>query len=96
MHAKCNNYCPLLTIRIHISCGNIVRVVLSWTADIRNILILFRLHYCIMNSKGVFKGGGGGWVQPGGSNSPEIFRFFLSEGKEVERKKYERGGGGGG
>ena len=27
---------------------------------------------------------------------PEIFRFFLkSEGKEVERKKYEKGWGGG-
>ena len=38
----------------------------------------------IVNIKGVFKGGGGS----GGSNPPEIFRFFLkSEGKEIEKKK---------
>ena len=44
--------------------------------------------------KGVFKGGGAS----GGSNPPEIFRFFLkSEGKEIERKRKKRdvwGGGG--
>ena len=44
-------------------------------------------------NKGVFKGGGGS----GGSNPPEIFRFFLkSEGKEIERKRKKGCWGGGG
>ena len=47
-----------------------------------------------LTSKGVFKGGGGfsGFKPP---PPPEIFSFFLkSEGKEIERKKGDVGGGG--
>ena len=48
--------------------------------------------YEIDACKGVFKGGGGSNPPP----SPKFSDFFLkSEGKEIERKKNEKGWGGG-